>query len=915
MRTFLDEISKKIISSNNLFEDIKIIVPNRRAISFLKKSLSKNLSEPMFCPEIINIEDFMEEMSGLKKIQRIELLLEFYEIYQKHNSDDEIDDFNKFLRWANVVLDDFNEMDFHLLNVDEFFEYESSLIRIEEWAKGDLSNNLLKTHSSFFSSLKIYYEKIYESLIEKNQGSLGIIFREAVANLEIYLQNTSKFHFFIGFNALNKCESQIFQEFLSLKKGDIIWDIDKYLYEDESNTAGKFIRGYYNEWNYLRQKKEPFSERNFELKKNISLVGIPKNVGQAKYAAQISEKFYGKSKKEKTAIILGQESLLTPVLSGFSDNKTKWNVTMGYPIYQTPSSDFFDIFFKMHMNISSLGFYYKNIDEIFSTSWVQEIFEFNKIDIKLSLAELKKSNQSYIDPSFFLDQGKQSNLTAVFFDKFRDTGNFLGRLIKVADFFIFFLQSLDSEKVFLELNYFIRIKEIFSELSHTKKIKSLVNNIDSLYKIFKFLIGLEKINFVTEFSTGIQIMGILETRLLDFDNVIITNVNEGILPPGRKDPSFLSYEARKKFGLFTFLDKDAIYTYHFYRLLQRAKNIYLIYNIESGGLNSGEKSRFIYQLKFNNLDSRNLKEIYLGFNNQKQYPLINKIKKTQQVEKRLIEIASKGFSPSSLIEYLTDPMEFYYKRILGIRESEKIETTISHLDRGTLVHEVLEELYKPYLNQTLSIENFDLMEQNLNDLIEEKYSIIYGRTYKKTGRNYIIFEVLKKQIKDFLVKEKDLVKRGRVLKIIHLEKSLEKDISVAGIPFPIKLVGKVDRIDTLDEIVRIVDYKTGKILSSDLKAPAVENLFTDSKYISSFQVLTYCYLYSSFIDKNHLVQAGIISFQNLKENFMPLLLKSSQKNTSNNFIIDSSIISQFEKFLTKLFKDIFNKKMPFRRIE
>ena len=251
MKTFLDEISKKIISLNYQFEDIKIVVPNKRAISFFKKSLSNNLSKPQFSPEIISIEKFMEEMSGLKKIQRIDLLFHLYEICKTDN----IGEFNEFLRWANTALDDFDEIDFHLLNADDFFEYESSLARIEEWAKGNSSNDLMKNHSSFFNSLKIYHEKLYKKLMHENKGSLGMIFREAVGNLEIYLQNTNKFHFFVGFNALNKCESQIFQEFLSLRKGEIIWDIDKFLYEDESNSAGKFIRKYFNEWNYLSQKK------------------------------------------------------------------------------------------------------------------------------------------------------------------------------------------------------------------------------------------------------------------------------------------------------------------------------------------------------------------------------------------------------------------------------------------------------------------------------------------------------------------------------------------------------------------------------------------------------------------------------------------------------------------------------------
>ena len=399
------------------------------------------------------------------------------------------------------------------------------------------------------------------------------------------------------------------------------------------------------------------------------------------------------------------------------------------------------------------------------------------------------------------------------------------------------------------------------------KIDLIGNDINSLYKTFKFLIGSEKVNFSTDSSEGIQIMGLLETRLLDFENVIITNVNEGVLPPGKKNHSFISFESRKKFEMFTFLDKDAIYTYHFYRLIQRAKNIFLIYNIKSEGLNSGEKSRFIYQLKFNNLKNHDLKEINLGYDFQKQYSKIDLIKKTEQVEKRLAEISSKGFSPSSLIEYLTDPIEFYYKRILKIRETEKIESTINYKDRGTIVHKVLEDLYKPYLNRILRIEDFNLMEKNIEDLINEKYELVYGRSHKKIGLNYIIHEVLKKHIKDFILKEKNLVKDGRTLEIIYLEKDLGKNISVPGLSYPVKLIGQVDRIDKLDGVTRIIDYKTGKILPSNLKLSKIENLFSGSQFASSFQLLSYFYLLKKLksldlrLSKNDINYVGCESFK------------------------------------------------------
>ena len=263
MKSFLDEVAQEIISSKYSFEQIKIIVPSRRATLFLKNALAAQIDQPQFAPEIISIESFVEELSGLEKIAHINLLYEFYEIYQKHTPEKEQDGFDAFLGWASIVLADFNEMDAHLVDTKVFFEYQASLHEMQEWAQEDSSTPLIKNHLNFWKRLPLLYERLNDQLYNQQKGMLGMLFREAVANLEHYTQGTEKQHFFVGFNALNKSESQIIQEFVSQEAGSVIWDIDRCYFEDGIHSAGKFIRKHYEEWSFLRGEEKPTFKDNF----------------------------------------------------------------------------------------------------------------------------------------------------------------------------------------------------------------------------------------------------------------------------------------------------------------------------------------------------------------------------------------------------------------------------------------------------------------------------------------------------------------------------------------------------------------------------------------------------------------------------------------------------------------------------
>ena len=911
MKSFLDEVAQEIISSKYPFEQIKIIVPSRRATLFLKNALAAQTDQPQFAPEIVSIESFVEELSGLEKVEHIYSLYEFYEVYQKYTPDKEQDEFDEFLGWASTVLGDFNEMDAHLVDTKVFFEYQTSLYEIQEWAQEESSTPLIKNHLNFWKRLPLLYERLNDQLYNQQKGMLGMLFRDAVANLEHYIHGNKKQHFFVGFNALNKSESQIIQEFISQEAGRVIWDIDRCFFEDGIHSAGKFIRKYYEEWSLLRSEKKPVFKDNFCQVKNINLIGVTKNIAQAKYAAQLAERIQAKGSDEKTAVVLGNESLLIPALSSLSVAQKKWNVTMGYPLEETTAATFFDTFLKLHSNISKGSFYFKNLQSFFNTAWCDVLFESKKINIQETLSELRKKNLSYVSPSFFLDKEDSVSLSAICFKPFTTVANMLERLVQVSEQFIVFLESQKGEEALLHLAYFQRFRQKFNQMIFINQKHPFVKSISLLVLIFKELTKSEKIDFVGEPLMGIQFMGLLETRLLDFDNIIITNLNEGILPAGKKSVSFLPFDLKKKFEIPTFVENDAIYTYHFYRLLQRAKNVYLLYNTESDGLNAGEKSRFLHQLVFERQSAHKLVEQQLTLNYQPPATPISTVVKTDEIMNKLNAIAARGFSPSSLSLYLRDPLAFYYQRVLGISEAQKMENSINNMDKGTLVHEVLEKLYKPYIGKALMTEDFDSMFDRLPSLMEERYKSIYHGNNERTGRNYIIFEVLQKSVIDLLKAEKKIVKEGHRLKVLHLEKKFEKEISIPGISQSVKLIGVVDRIDELNGTLRIIDYKTGLVIPNQLKISEWELLSSNRDYAYLFQILLYSYVHSEFISSYKAVEAGIISFRNLPSYFMKFSIKFIKSDPLVSQGICAVNLSKFEEILFEIILDIFNQKLNF----
>ena len=420
--------------------------------------------------------------------------------------------------------------------------------------------------------------------------------------------------------------------------------------------------------------------------------------------------------------------------------------------------------------------------------------------------------------------------------------------------------KLDTTKTdnSLELEYLYRFHTIFNQLSELNSTYNYLNSIAALQSVYNELLSSETLDFKGEPLEGLQIMGMLESRVLDFETVIISAVNEGILPSGKTNNSFIPFDVKIENGLPTFKDKDAVYTYHFYRLLQRAKNVYILYNTEVDALKGGEKSLFITQLEVEGIHS--IKHSVVS----PEVPVIKneltQIQKTPQVLEKLKVFCEKGFSPSSLTNYIRNPIDFYFDKILGVQEFNDVEEHIAANTLGSVVHNTLEDFYKPLEGKFLSISHLNDLKKQIETTITYHFKKLFYEGDFTKGKNLIIFEIAKRYVSNFIDLEIASLNNNKI-KIIAIEAEDTIDINIKGIDFPIKLKGKVDRIDEFNGVTRVVDYKSGKVEQGKVELVNWEDLTTDyDKYSKPFQILCYAYMMYKKKRINLPIEAGIISF-------------------------------------------------------
>ncbi len=917
MPKFLQKIAEELIKSGNIHQKI-VVLPNKRSGLFLKKALVEAVQKPVLSPQILTLEDFFASMTPYVQADWLELIFEFYQAY-KELYDDKNQSFDEFIRWAPSLLGDFNQIDAFNVDAKEVFTYINEVKKIEDWQLKPNSPKMITDYLKFYASLYDLYQNLKKRLQNKNLAYSGMISRYVAENIEKLSENFEDGQIiFAGFNALNTNQTNIIKSLIINGKARIFWDADQY-YLKPHFEAGRFMNRHlktFKDFNWIFD--------HFKHPKQIEIIGVTGSTTQAQAVADILENEFSEENKsrnlQETAIVLNEEHLLLPLINSLPDKVDAVNITFGLPLKSVPISRFFELLVQLYAEKEQYGrFHLDTIVSIVNQNVLERILTSEEQQAnQLLLEDLIKFKTNLISQDLWLRtlQNSKSFAKDLLIKDF-SISKFIDKLLERIDFFaqqnpdeLDGLALVKFEKLFLQLQDFI---------TKTGEIKDM----RTFQYLFKRLLNQERPVFEGEPLEGLQIMGILETRLLDFDHVIITSMNEGIIPRGRNDRSIIPFELKKHFGLPLHHDQNDIIAYHFYRLLQRTKKISLIYNAAGDGFGAGEQSRFVTQIE--NESDKNVHQIKRRiFNLSTDIKVVEKeeISKTAYAINQLSKIAKIGFSPSALGTYVRNPLKYYKKYILNLDEPYEVSDAIPVYTSGNIIHEVMETLYKNYIGKSLKNADFESFFEQYEALVLKLFiKESFGKEAPVdksliTGKNLIVFEIVKKNIKDLLRNDMETVKTGNRLEIVGLEQDLR-----AGLPIKNKEVyirGKVDRIDRLNGTLRIIDYKTGKVEASNItlgkagkKGEQVEidlnPLRSNDKIEKLLQLLTYAWLYyqeGKLLSTDLPFEVGILSTRNIRHGLFNASIYGSTQ-------IDASIIKAFEEQLILLVEELFDPKIPF----
>ncbi|MGG5507012.1 MULTISPECIES: PD-(D/E)XK nuclease family protein [unclassified Myroides] len=904
-----EEIKKDFPSS---MDDLVVVLPNKRAKVFLLEQLKQFYEHSVFAPSIISVEELVQDIAQLRGIDAIELLFEFYHVY-KDLVGDKAEDFDYFVNWARMLLQDFNEVDRYLLNPQHVFSYLKDIEDINHWAVNvDQHTDLIKNYLHFWEQIPLYYGALYTYLKEKKIGYQGMIYREAVAQHQAFLKDNPKQYYFAGFNALNAAEEVIIQHFLVEKRARVFWDIDEVFLLDPYHDAGLFLRRIKQKWPYYQNHPFEWISTRFSEEKKIEIIQTPKSVGQAKIVGAVIDQALAEGQAlDQIAVVLGDENLLQPVLYGLPESVSSLNITMGYSGNSSPVQLFLNKIFKMHLAAVRRGgkqyvFYYRDVLEVLTSPVMEGLFEVDEV-----VAEIQKKNLTFFSFDRFEPWVKANDTEAkkLVFAAWKDKepAEILKRLIALV-IRVKNKLAVDSQQNRLMKTFLFTTYNLLNRLLSYCEKYPFIHSIELLHVLYKQIMDMSEVSFEGDPLEGLQIMGILESRVLDFETVILTSVNEGKFPSGKSQNSFIPYDVKRELGLPTYKEKDAIYSFHFYHLLLRAKQVYLIYNSQAEGIDAGEKSRFLAQLEMETQPAHQLKNVtYSAYLPDKAYEPIA-IGKSTELAAKLKHIATvKGFSPSALTTYLRNPLQFYIQQVLRIREVEEVEESVALNTLGTIIHNALENLYQPYVGKVLDVAMIKAIQKEADQEVQTQFEEIYNSDKEKMGKNLLAFEVAKRNVYHFLREELKGLEQGDQVELLALETRLEHELVDSRLPYPIKLFGFVDRIENRNGKIRVIDYKTGKVESNQVKLSQWDGLTTQLKNDKIIQLLCYALMYA---EQHHLqtLEAGIYSFKNRREGFLFFGVREGRTVDHN---ITPTVLEAFREELVQLILAILDPEVDF----
>lgn len=929
---FLEEIAHHVINKYQGNTDaVTVVFPNRRAGLFFRKYLSEGISKPIWSPNVVSIEDFIKGLSTLESADKLDLIFELYQVFVRLNKSKE--SFDKFYFWGNILLQDFDEIDKFLVDAGLLFrnlvhirQLENNLDYLNEDQKqlilsfwksfGDKLSKEQKGFLGIWENLLQTYIRFKENLAAKNMAYDGMMYRKVTEDLSKGILDIPEGTIiFAGFNALSRSEESIIAWFAEQGRAEVFWDADDYYLNDTRQEAGRYLRQMKSANTALSKTfRTSYGNAFTQPDKHIQVTSVASESGQAQEVSAILQKING-SIDERTAVILPNNTLLFPLLHAIPEKVEKLNITMGYPLSSSALFGLLDSILNLQLKAENKSaFHYRNVLSILKHP---ALTGHHDQEIKKLINEIQSQNMLWVSGKK-LETGN-TLLSLIFKIPVNDMPHYLNEIIR-------FVAAHSDDPI--EKEFAFQFNRMLNRLKEFQARHRLELSTGAFLKIFKQMAQAERLPFEGEPLLGLQVMGILETRNLDFDNIIVLSMSEGQVPPPPKNTSFIPHSIRKVFNLPVSDHQDAMFAYIFYRLVQRVKNIHLIYNSTEGTGKSGEVSRFVRQLE----NESAIKITYKTAVSEVvvEDPNVIEISKSSEIMEQLFRFTSRGnfskrLTPTAINTYLDCKLKFYFKYVMELSEQEEMAEEVDAMVFGNILHKVMESLYKPYDadgNRNITEEKIEKMKLRVDNELQRAFAKQFGAEEKEfqfEGQNILAHAIIRKMVMKIL--EIDASQTPFELLGVEADDKkgyfLNTGIAFDGETFEVGFKGIIDRIERKENHIRIVDYKTGK---DEKNVANIESLFdrtSNNRNKAVLQTFIYGLLYQHArgADTSLPMQAALYNIRDLfRSDFSPLI-QVGKGNDKTDIQDIREFLNDFSVELGKLLEEIFNRDTTFSQTE
>ena len=911
MDTFLGKIAQRILSEHPTDTDrVLVVFNNHRSEMFLNrgfKEISSRESRTFFLPQTITIDDLVERLSRLHVIDNEFLLFELYNVHVEIGGEErKYRSFEDFISFGDLMISDFSEIDRYCVDAQSLFVNLGDLKMLDEWDVEDPNMTpFQQQYLQFYRSLYTYYDRFRKRLIERGEAYSGMAYRLVAEHPEMLESMQQYSHiYFVGFNALSECERRIIGH---LDNATLITDADSYYFDDPMQEAGMFLRRHASQFPELKPSGTSLFAQGH---KEIHIIECPEQVLQCKYAGHLLLQTGWINSLENTAVVLADEKNLLPLLNSLPDSQTgsyKVNISMGYPYTESSIHPLVGKTLALYRRYSVQGFFYEDIIALLSDPLINRLAGTN--DLRLRTQQFFSTQKRIRCQAAQLQPLLNGTPLAFLFPTDQPSPDEVIDILLLLCKTLLDSQILDTNKK--EKQALAALTEILQHLQQLQQHYHFITHLDTLARIYDRLAQRHSIALMGEPLSGLQILGMLEARNLDFDNIILLSANEGTLPANRANRSLIPYTLKRHLHLPTYEEQDSIYAYHFYRLLQRAKQIYILYTTELDTSDKREPSRLVRQVATelattfpNNIT---LDHYTLDCPPRPSTTPIHTTNKTPHLIQQLIQLSTNGLSPTAINLFLSCPLRFYHEKILHIQEPEPLTDELSPAQLGSHVHNILQQIYSPHINQHLTPQHLQQALDALPQLIDNEFHTLYNTGHNKEGHNYLSKTIAEKQIRHLLTDDLRLLQQRHTLQIVDLEPQHLQPLTLFSTPDgqPINIIGRPDRIDKLDNQLRIIDYKTGSLKPNEINVGLTPDPFKlPAKWL---QLMAYAIVYH----RNHpfsTIQLGIFPLSELQSTTRLATWKTSDGDI-NRF--SPNHLLQFQDLLTDILADLLDPNSPF----